>query len=97
MTVEQTRGPGQEPGADHETGIGAEEGVEPPRRAGANVGTVTAGLLLLLGVALLALLVVPMPRGDMWLVGVAAVLGLALVLVVQALLPRGERDESSPS
>lgn len=58
-------------------------------RPGRSIGTVGVGLLVLLGVAVLAVGVIPQPRWDLWLVGVVAVLGLSLALLVLALLPRG--------
>lgn len=56
-------------------------------RAGARRGTVGTGLVLLLGVVGTAAAVLPVPRIELWLLAVAAVLGLSLVVLVLALLP----------
>lgn len=72
------------------TAIAEGAGTLRPRRS---IGTVGAGLLVLLGVAMLAVAVIPQPRWDLWLVGVVAVLGLSLVLLILALLPRGRGRE----
>lgn len=66
-------------------------------------GTITWGLLLLLGVAVIGVAVLPQPRLEAWLVAVVAVLGLSLVLVIIALLPRRigtrrtEQDATDPT
>lgn len=50
--------------------------------------SIGGGLLVLLITALAAAAVLPVPRWDLWLLGVLALLGLAIVLIVMALLPR---------
>lgn len=58
-------------------------------RRGAARGTLGAGLLLLLGVALAAAAVLPRPALEGWLLGVIALLGLALIGLLLAILPGG--------
>lgn len=69
------------------------EGVGTPR-PGRSIGTIGVGLLVMLGVVIVAVGVIPQPRWELWLVGVVAVLGLSLVLLVLAVLPRGRGSET---
>lgn len=66
-------------------------------RPGRSIGTIGGGLLVLLGVVVVAVGVIPQPRWELWLVGVVAMLGLSLVLLVLAVLPRGQGSEAVES
>lgn len=60
-------------------------------RRGVARGTLGAGLLLMLGVALAAAAVLPRPALEGWLLGVIALLGLALIGLLLAILSSGRR------
>lgn len=103
-TIESPMDAGEDAGdiglVDGVDGVEGPGGAEVPgvTEGARSVGTVAAGLLMLLGVAVMAIAVLPQPRWDLWLVGVAAVLGLSLVLLLLAVLPRARtRGSSGPA